>query len=152
MIAMGWVYVAIVCSLTFRMMAALGAPSWELAGAIERDLVVHGLIVKGERESRGLAVAVSFRESSFVHGAIGDNGRSVCEFQIHGGSHELLEDYDACARAGLRMLRESAHVDPDNPIAFYARGPNYRTEAARRISRDRMALAHWLVEHVPEEP
>ncbi len=93
--------------------------------------------------------AVAFRESSLTADAIGDHGRSVCAMQILGGSRELLTDPIACVAKGAAMLRESRRIDPANPIAFYARGPRYESEDARRISRDRMAIATRLVRSVP---
>lgn len=35
--------------------------------------------------------------------------------------------------------------DPSAPVAFYARGPRWRGDEARRISRDRVALARRLL-------
>jgi hypothetical protein len=92
-----------------------------------------------------LAVAVAYRESGFVADAVGDGGHSVCAMQIYDGPKSLLSDPAACVETGLRMLRQSIRVDPDNPVAFYARGPNYKSEEARRISRDRMVLAKKLL-------
>lgn len=95
-----------------------------------------------------LMVAIAFRESSFRNDAVGDHGRSVCAFQIHGGSHELLEDPVACVKVAFRMLRESVHIDRENPVAFYCRGPRYQSDEARRLSRDRMRLARRLLGEV----
>ncbi len=69
--------------------------------------------------------------------------------QILNGSRELLTDPIACVAKGAVMLRESRRIDPSNPIAFYARGPRYESDEARRISRDRMAIAARLVRSVP---
>ncbi len=92
-----------------------------------------------------LLVAVAFRESSLTANIVGDGGRSVCAMQIHGGSASLNEDPIACVRVGHKMLKVSIGVDRTNPVAFYARGPRYTSEEARRISRDRMALARSLL-------
>lgn len=87
-------------------------------------------------------------ESGLDNAAVGDHGRSVCAMQILGGSHALIEDPIACVRRGAVMLRESERVDPSNPIAFYARGPRYESETAKRISRDRRAIAARLLRMV----
>jgi len=92
--------------------------------------------------------AVAFRESSLRNDITGDGGHSVCAMQIYDGSKELLADPMACIAKGAAMLRESKRVDPANPIAFYARGPRFRSEEARRISRDRMQLATKLVRSI----
>lgn len=97
------------------------------------------------RAEAALAVAVAFRESSFDNAAIGDHGRSVCAFQIHNGDPMLLEDVDACVVVGLRMLRESVHVDAAHPVAFYARGPRWEGIEARRLSADRVRIAKDLL-------
>lgn len=96
-------------------------------------------------KSAALVVAVAFRESSLRVDAIGDGGHSVCAMQIYDGPKTLSDDPIACVRTGYRMLRQSIRVDRKNPVASYARGPRWDTEEARRISRDRMALAHSLV-------
>jgi hypothetical protein len=105
-------------------------------------------------KSAALAVAIAFRESSLNNDAIGDHGRSHCAFQIHlpGKSktaegwtgEDLRADVNRCVSVAFRMLRESIHVDRQHPVAFYARGPRRKTEEARRISRDRVALARRI--------
>jgi hypothetical protein len=92
-----------------------------------------------------LLVSVAYRESSLVPDAIGDGGHSVCAFQIYDGDRALLEDTERCVRVGHRMLLQSIRVDRSNPVAFYARGPRYGSDEARRISRDRVALAKSLL-------
>lgn len=99
-------------------------------------------------EEASVFTAVAFRESTFQLDAVGDHGRSVCAMQIHNGSKELLTDAIACVARGAAMLRESRKIDRKNPIAFYARGPNWTTEEAKRISRDRMRIAKQLMESV----
>lgn len=101
--------------------------------------------VAESREEAALITAVAYRESAFDNGAVGDHGRSVCAMQIHGGARSLLTDSGACVRRGTLMLRESRRVDPGHPVAFYARGPRWRGDEARRISRDRVALARRLL-------
>lgn len=91
-----------------------------------------------------LLLSVSFRESSFRNDAVGDHGRSVCAFQIHGGSPALLDDPEACTRTAFAMLRESIRVDREHPVSWYARGGRYQSAEARRLSADRMALARRI--------
>jgi hypothetical protein len=95
----------------------------------------------GRERTAALLVAVAFRESSLNHDAIGDGGRSKCAMQIYGGSTTLLDDPVLCVRTGYRMLKESVRFDQAHPVAFYARGPRFKSEEARRISQDRMNLA-----------
>ncbi len=101
--------------------------------------------VAESREEAALITAVAYRESGLDNGAVGDHGRSVCAMQIHDGARSLLEDVGACVRRGTLMLRESRRIDPANPVAFYARGPRYETDRARRLSRDRVALSRRLL-------
>lgn len=116
----------------------------------------------GKRKTAGLVVAVAFRESSLRADAVGDcvggpcarggRPRSFCAMQIHetsGGSPALLTNADVCFTKGLAMLRVSAHEDPAHPIAWYAGGPRgFKSEEARRVSRDRMDLARRLYTEV----
>ena len=104
--------------------------------------------VASSREEAALITAVAYRESGLDNGAVGDHGRSVCMMQIHGGARSLLEDVGACVRRGTIMLRESRRIDPANPVAHYARGPRWKTEEARRLSRDRVALSRRLLASV----
>jgi len=96
-----------------------------------------------------LLVAIAFRESSLQHDAVGDGKRSVCAFQIHGGDKALLDDTEACVRTGERMLRESIRMDRDEPVAFYARGPRFKSDEARSLSRDRVRLSQRLLKEIP---
>jgi len=104
--------------------------------------------VAESREEAALITAVAYRESGLDNAAVGDHGRSLCAMQIHNGARNLLDDVGACVRRGTLMLRESRRVDPANPVAFYARGPTWRSEEARRISRDRVALSRRLLAQV----
>lgn len=118
-----------------------------LATAIAVVVSEEGPLFRSDPEltrTAALLVAVSFRESSFDVRAVGDHGRSVCAFQIHGGSPELLEDPVLCARTGYRMLKESLRMDPSHPVAFYARGPRFTSPEAVRLSDDRMRVARTL--------
>lgn len=100
-------------------------------------------------EEAARITAVAFRESSLRNDAIGDNGHAVCAMQIYDGPPTLLENPIACVTRGTSMLRTSARVDAVNPIAWYARGPRWRSDEAQRISRDRMVIAARLVRSVP---
>ncbi len=119
-----------------------------LAVAISTVVTEEGALFSSDEtleRTSALLVAIAFRESSLTANILGDGGRSVCAMQIYGGAKSLNDDPIACIRAGYRMLRTSIRVDRENPVAFYARGPRYASEEARRISRDRMALARSLV-------
>ena len=96
-------------------------------------------------EEASVFTAVAFRESTFKLDAVGDHGSSVCAMQIHNGSKDLLTDAVACVAKGAEMLRESRRMDRKFPIAFYAEGPNFTSDRAKRISRDRMAIARRLM-------
>lgn len=127
---------------------APGRDHSELGAAIARVVETEPALFHGDddrRKTASLVVSVAFRESSLRLDAVGDGGRSICAMQILGGSRDLLTDADACVRTGLSMLRRSARIDPLNPVSWYARGPRWRAEEARRISRDRMLLASRLL-------
>jgi hypothetical protein len=120
-----------------------------LAPGVNHDEIAWAVASVAEsREEAALITAIAFRESSFDNTAIGDHGQSVCAMQIHGGSRSLLGDVGACVRRGTVMLRASKRIDPANPVAFYARGPNWKRDDARRISRDRVAIARRLLAQV----
>lgn len=113
-------------------------------------------------KTSALLVSVAWREGSLGGHVEGDHidGKptSFCTMQVNlsPGARtregwtgpELRDDPAKCVAVGFRMLRESIHVDPKNPVSFYARGPRWQTAEARRISRDRMALAMRLVRDV----
>ncbi len=104
--------------------------------------------VAASREEAADLTAIAYRESGLDNTAVGDHGRSVCAMQILNGSPSLLTNPGACVRRGTIMFRESKRIDPANPFAFYARGPRYQSEEARRISRDRARLAARLLAQV----
>jgi hypothetical protein len=90
-----------------------------------------------------LVVAVEFRESGFRKHAI-SNTNDHCQMQIN-ARPDLGDDSLECVRVGIKMLRESMRIHPEDPIAFYAEGPHGITsERAARISRDRMSIASHL--------
>lgn len=94
-------------------------------------------------KTAALMVAVAWRESNFKLNAVGDHGRSVCAFQILGGSPDLLTDAVACTRTAFRMMRHSFALCRESPLAIYARGV-CASDEGRKLSRDRMALARWI--------
>lgn len=126
-----------------------------LGEAIDRVVSEEGPLFRDDadgRKTRALLVAVAFRESSLRLDIVGDQGRSVCAFQILHGDSSLRTDASACVRTGYRMLKASAKACPAHPIATYAEGPGgCGSERAQRISRDRMAIARWLTQRVVEE-
>lgn len=91
-----------------------------------------------------LIIAVAFREGSLKESVLGDDGHSKCTMQIYDGPAALNESPRLCIQTGYDMLRVSVRMDSLNPVAFYARGPRFTSEEAKRISRDRMWLAHHL--------
>jgi hypothetical protein len=115
----------------------------------EDPILRHGalataLVMEVPEEDLPLMIAISYRESSLDNRAVGDAGRSLCAFQILGGSQELLDDPRACVRKAYAMLLHSRSLDPAHPVAAYARGSGYRSRTAQRISNDRVALANRL--------
>ncbi len=105
-----------------------------------------------------LLVAIALRESNFQPDARGDRhgGRatSFCAFQLHlpNGARtaegwtgeELAGDVVKCTAVALRYLRHSLRACGGYPreerLAVYAAG-RCSSDAGRRLSRDRMALA-----------
>ncbi len=123
----------------------------EIAERVQRE----DPIFKGDEDRRktaALMVAVAFREGSLRPEVVGDKGDSFCTYQIHktsGGTIALTVDVAACVAAGLSMLRTSARTCSAHPVAWYAEGPSgCESTRAQRISRDRVALAAWLVRSV----
>jgi len=107
----------------------------------------------GKLRTAALMVAVSYRESGFDIGAVGDGGHSFGAFQNHdssGGTKALLGDADAQARKALAMLRISLRSCPEHPIAWYAGGPRgCASPHAQRVSADRVAVAKRVFAEVP---
>lgn len=125
-----------------------------LATATVTTVMTESPLYRGD-ESRirtaALLTAIQFRESSFRPDAVGDNGRSFCSMQIHssiGGSPALLEDPERCIRVGLQFIRQSISIDRDHPLAFYARGPRFKSIEAQRLSNDRVAIARRLLDSI----
>lgn len=133
-------------------------------GAVE---VVHeepALFKDDPDKHRTLAyvLAVAYREGGLRVRVLGDCSKSkpgqpckgtphsFCSLQIHdtiGGTESLNDDPRACVRFGLRLLRQSMHICSDFPTAWYAVGGNgsdaCRSDRGRRISNDRVNLAHY---------
>ena len=127
-----------------------------LANAIASVVSAQPPLFKGDSDRKhtaALVIAVAFRESSLDPAALGDydakgKPHSFCAMQIHdtaGGTVALTTDAEACVAKGLAMLRSSVRVDPAHPVAWYARGPGYRSRTAVRISNDRMWLARKVL-------
>lgn len=126
---------------------APGRDHFELASAISEEVeAAEPLFAHDEdrRRTAAIVVAVAYRESTFTADAVGDHGRSKCAMQIYGGPDDLLTDARKCVRVGLEMLRASSKIDRNNPVAFYARGNHFASDVAKRISRDRVALAERI--------
>lgn len=138
--------------LTLRMMVSVvpseeplyrhGRLATEIAVVSTREPLYKG--EDAEVRTAALLVAVAFRESTLKLAEVGDGGHSKCAFQIYDGPPELLTDAELCVRTGHRMLKESIRVDREHPVAFYARGPRFKGEEARRLSADRVKLAETL--------
>jgi hypothetical protein len=117
-----------------------------LAPGRDVDMLAWAVAINVSSETEAAIVtAVAFRESSLRNDAVGDGGHSVCAMQIYDGPKTLTEDPIAWITRGVAMLRASRRMDPAHPIAFYARGPRYKSAEAQRISNDRMALARRLM-------
>jgi len=141
----------------FYSMVALapGRDHAELATAITARALAEPPLFRGDDDRRKTAsylVAVAFREGSLRLDAVGDHGKSFCTYQIHsssGGTEALTTDADACVGKAFAMLRESARMCPEHPLAFYASGPGAcSNKRAQRISRDRLGLASRLAKSV----
>ena len=123
---------------------------WTLAQAIAA--------ATADVDEQNLLVAVALRESNFAPAAKGDfhggKATSFCAFQLHlpGGSRtaegwsgeDVAADVTKCTQAALRRVRQSqttcSFLPKEERLAVYAAG-RCDSEAGRRLSRDRMALA-----------
>lgn len=100
-------------------------------------------------KTAAFVAAVAYRESNFNFQAKSKTN-DYCAMQIN-GRPDLAEKPEECIKVGVTMLRESMRMCPDFPLAFYASGPKGCTDArAQRISRDRMALAKWVLDKVTD--
>jgi hypothetical protein len=95
--------------------------------------------------------AVAFRESSLRNDAIGDHGHALCMFQLWAAPRTVLTDPELCARIAMQRLRESMLAcGAGNELGIYAAGPKGCSSAhAKRISADRMHMAHRLAKVAP---
>lgn len=122
----------------------------EVAGAIARavDAVPPLFGDADRRRTAALVVAIAWRESGFDNAVVSATD-DHCFLQVH-ARPDLGRDVEACARVGLAMLRVSVRACAAHPVAFYASGPTGCANArAQRISRDRSAIAAWLLRRVP---
>ena len=134
---------------------APGRDHHELRDAIVAQVEAELPIFKDDADkmrTTAYVIAVAFRESSLRLDAVGDNGHSVCAFQVWGGSRALLTDAGRCVSVAFAMLRTSARYCPAFPLAWFALGGDAAKACAsphaQRISRDRLALAAWLLRTV----
>jgi hypothetical protein len=121
------------------------------------------------KKTAALLVAIAYRESSLRADAVGDMVRgqptSFCAFQINlpfgaktpqgWTGKDLLQNPDGCVVTAMQMIRTSMRICPEHPLAFYAEGPRgCESRRAQAISRDRLAIARWLVRVVtiPDPP
>lgn len=136
---------------------APGRDHSELAGAIADAIDESAPFFAADAsktKSAAFAVAIAFRESSLTNDVLGDHGQSACAYQIHlpgkatttegWTKDDLRADASKCVTVAFRMIRQSIRIDREHPVAFYARGPGWRSETARRLSNDRVALARRL--------
>jgi hypothetical protein len=135
-----------------------------MANAISEVITAEAPLFRDDENkfrTASVVIAVAFREGSLRPSVLGDcdkskagepckgKAHSFCTLQISdtmGGSDWLNENPLLCIQKGLSILRRSMQICPDYPIAWYAAGGvNACTnERSRKISKDRMALAHWL--------
>jgi len=123
------------------------------------------LPVRTEVEARALTglvlVSTARYESSFVGEVAdcvvgGDGGRSWSLFQVQRHHDRACWSYMGATGVALEMVHESFRVTRGQPIeerlAEYTDGYAWKSERAKRRSRDRMltALAYWRVH--PFEP
>lgn len=95
--------------------------------------------------TRALAIAVAWQESGGRVNVMARNGDGgTCAFQITPGWPSLLEDTDECTLVGMTMLKRSYEIDRMHPVAVFARGNQWRTLEAQRLSDEREALAEYL--------
>lgn len=139
----------IAASLVTVWMAALdpGHPHADLAEAIADVATSEAPLFKGDDDrirTAAYMTAVAWRESNFKLDALGDFGRARCAFQLHGAPKEVLTDARLCTSIALERMRSSMRsCGAENLLGIYASG-KCSSEAAKRISRDRMMLARWL--------
>ncbi len=132
--------------LALMLSLAPGRDHTQLADAIAQVVDESAPLFKGDESKQRTAaflVSVAFRESSFRLNAIGDGGRARCAFQLWAAPAAVLDDAVMCTRIAMQRLRESARIcGAGNVLGLYAAGPaGCSSEKARRISRDRLALA-----------
>jgi hypothetical protein len=118
-----------------------------IASAIVNAVEKEGCLFTGkdcERRSAALALSVGYRESGLRLDAVGDNGASLCAWQVQSRDRSLLTDANACALEGYRRLRASL-VACRGSIAMYAAG-TCSSERGKKIDADRKRLALRILE------
>ncbi len=143
-------------ALAAMQLLAPGRDHHVLADAIASRVAAEDPLFRDDADKHrttAYLVAVAFRESSLTVDIVGDHGRSFCAYQIHqssGGTQVLRTDAGACVAMAFKMLRTSMQICPAFPLAWYAEGgaASCSSPRAQRISRDRTALAAWLVRTV----
>ncbi len=145
-----------------RMALALSpTASFELAGAIT-DASIEAPIDGDERRTAALLIVTAWRESLFDQSARGPHTCSM--FQIWSTPEacvHLTRDLAYATRTAREYLRQSLAACPELPVppvpdcpccneggerlAFYVSGTCSR---GRNLSRDRTALAAWLLRRV----
>ncbi len=132
--------------LTWMNLLAPNRNHIENATAIATVVLSEAPLFKGDDDrtkTASLITAIAFRESSFRNDAKSKTD-DWCMMQIN-HRPDLALDVEKCVRVAMTMLRESMRMCPEHPIAFYASGPGACTnERAKKISRDRMAIAKRL--------
>jgi len=129
----------------------------ELADAIAAVCEVGKPLHRGDvfgEQCAATLTAIAFRESEFTHGKVGDHGNARCEFQLWSApgveTNRLL-----CATVAKSRVRESMMIcQKGNELCLYAAGPRGLTVAREKteaITRDRFALAKWLMQNKGEK-
>lgn len=89
-------------------------------------------------------LTTDFAESRFVHGAVGDGGTALCEFQLHEADRAVLTDLHACVAEGYERIRLSVRMcGYGNPLAQYIGGCDRKS--ARWQSGLRMSIARRIL-------
>lgn len=99
-------------------------------------------LFKSREFDAAVLLTTDYAEARFVHGAIGDGGGALCEFQLHDAPRSVLTDLGECVRTGYDRIKLSIRMCPSAPLAQYIGGcdrrsarwqSDYRLRIARRI-------------------
>ncbi len=136
--------------LAWMNLLAPGRQHGEMATAIARTVLDERPLFANDADrlkTAALVVSLTFRESSFRNDAKSATN-DYCAAQIH-ARPELAHDLDKCLRVAMAMLRESiAACGAGNELGVYATG-NCTSERGKRITGDRLHLAHKLAKVAP---